>query len=82
MSRKHTRCDACNKRIRPAQHELLLRDLLSGQEIGRYHTRPECQSAVAKYLISEATLRATIFHPKRCGDDLESCDGGLMEGAA
>jgi hypothetical protein len=79
---KAPRCDACNRRIRTNQHEFLLRDLEAGQVIGRYHTRPGCQVAAAKYILPGVALHGTVYHPERCGDDLESCDGGVPEWAA
>jgi hypothetical protein len=82
MSKKPTRCDSCGRRIRLNQHEFLLRDLDTGQAIGRYHTKPECQVAVTKYVTPGVALRATVYHPERCGGDLIRCDGGVSEGAA
>ncbi len=83
MSKRPTRCDSCNRRIRPTHHEFVLRDFETGQELGRYHARPDCQAAAATYFEPGVALRATIFHPKRCGgEDLEHCDGGLSEWAA
>ncbi len=79
---KSPRCDACNKRIRLSQHEFLLRDFETGQAIARYHTKPGCQVAAADYFVSGVALRATVYHPERCGGDLESCDGGVSEWAA
>ena len=80
MSKKLPRCDACNRRIRPAHHELALRDFETGQIVGNYHAA--CQGAAVKYFSSGAVLRATIYHPERCGGDLKHCDGGLSERAA
>ncbi len=82
MSNKLQRCDSCNRRIRPNQHEFTLRDFETGQIVGRYHTRPGCQTAAAKYIVAGAVLRATVYHPERCGDDLEACDGGSSERVA
>ena len=76
MSKRPTRCDFCNRRIRRTHHEFLLRDFETGQAIARYHTKPECQVAAADYFVSGVAIRATIFHPERCGSDLESCDAG------
>src|SRR4051794_29233147 len=50
VSYKPPRCDACNKRIRRNHHELLLSDFQTGQIVGHYHARPECQAAAAKYI--------------------------------
>lgn len=80
MSKKPPRCDACNRRIRPNQHEFVLRDFETGQVVGRYHCRPECQEADAKF--AGVVLRGTVYHPERCGDDLEHCDGALSEVSA
>ncbi len=82
MSKRPTRCDACDKRIRRNQHEFLLRDFETGQTIARYHTKPECQEEAADYFVSGVALRATVYHPERCGGDLERCDGGVSEWAA
>ena len=73
------RCDHCGKRIRPNHHELRLSYPTSGQGIGRYHTRPDCQAAAAKYLTGGTVLLATYYHPPRCGDDQAHCDAGLSE---
>jgi hypothetical protein len=77
-TKKQRECDACGKRIRASHHELRLRDALTGQAIGLYHA-PGCQGAAAKYFAPGAVLRGTIAHPKRCGPDLERCEGGLLE---
>jgi len=82
LSNKYPRCDSCNRRIRPNQHEFVLRDLETGQVVGRYHTRPGCQVAAASYFVPGVALRATVYHPERCGDDREACDGGVSEWAA
>lgn len=80
MSKKPRRCDACNRKIRPTHHEFRLRDFESGQTIGRYHAA--CQGAATKYMVAGVALRATVYHPKRCGSDMEHCDGGVSERAA
>ena len=80
MSKEPPRCDHCNRRIRRSQHELRLRDALTGQSLSRYHAA--CQVAAAKYFEAGAVLRVTIAHPDRCGPDQERCDGGLSESAA
>jgi len=82
MSYKPPRCDSCNRRLRPNHHELVLSDFLTGQVVGRYHARPGCQGAAAKYLVGGVALAATFVHPDRCGDEQEHCDGALPEGAA
>jgi len=83
MSKWPPRCDSCNRRIRKNHHEVVLRDLETGQTIGRYHARPDCQSpAVTTYIVPGVAIRATVHHPERCGGDLESCDGGVPEWAA
>ena len=75
------RCDSCGKRIRPSHHEARLIDAESGQVIGRYHGT--CREAVAGYLTRPgAVLALRIMHPKRCGPDLERCDGGVTERVA
>ncbi len=79
MSNKPPRCDFCNRRIREGQHLLTLRDPVTGQTIGRYHIRPHCQTAAAKYFAPGAAIRATVYHPERCGGDLDRCDGGVSE---
>ncbi len=82
MSKKPTRCDACNRRIRPNQHMFILRDFETEQIVGRWHAA--CQGAAAKYLLSgtAAAFRGTYYHPERCGGDLEHCDGGAPEWVA
>lgn len=82
MTKKPPRCDSCNKRFRRNQHEFLLRDLQTGQVVGRYHTRPDCQETATRYLVPGVTLRGTFYHPERCGGDLARCDGGVSEWAA
>jgi hypothetical protein len=80
-SKKRNRCDACGRRIRDSHHELRLFDPATGQIVGKYHTRPECQTAATKYLSRGVVLLCTYLHPNRCGEDQEFCDGGLREGA-
>ncbi len=82
MGKRPKRCDACNKRIRRTHHAFVLRDFSTGQVIARYHIKPGCQVAAADYFVSGVALRATVYHPERCGGDLERCDGGVLEGAA
>jgi hypothetical protein len=82
MSKNPPRCDACNRRIRRNQHEFVLRDFQPGQIVGRYHARPDCQAAAARYIVPGVVLHGTFYHPEKCGDDLELCDGGLSEWAA
>ncbi len=80
MSKRPTRCDSCNRRIRPNQHMFILRDFSTEQIIGRWHAA--CQSAATKYLTATAAaFRGTYHHPPRCGDDLSSCDGGAHRAA-
>jgi len=81
MSKRPTRCDACNRRIRLSQHALLLRDFETQQAIGADVVAADCQVAAADYFVSGVAIRATIFHPERCGSDLESCDAGAEEAA-
>lgn len=82
MSNHPPRCDACNRRLRRNQHEFVLRDFSTGQIVGQYHARPSCQAAAAKYIVPGVVLRGTYYHPPKCGDDLEHCDGGIIEWAA
>jgi hypothetical protein len=82
VSKTPPRCDSCNRRIRRNQHEFILRDFATGQVVGRYHARPDCQAAAGKYIVPGVVLRGTFYHPERCGDDLEFCDAGLSEWAA
>ena len=82
MSKRTTRCDFCDRRIRRTHHEFVLRDFETGQVIARYHTKPGCQVAAADYFVSGVAIRATVYHPERCGDDREACDGGVSEWAA
>jgi hypothetical protein len=75
-------CDACGKRLREHQHELLLRDLFTGQVLGHYHAGAawdECMAQAGKYISRGAALQATFIHPDRCGDEQEHCDAGLSE---
>lgn len=76
------RCDACNRRIRLNQHELRLTDPRTGQQVGCYHVRPECQERAVTYLTSGAVLAATFLHPNSCGPNQEHCDAELSEAAA
>jgi hypothetical protein len=76
------RCDHCNRRIRENHHELQLADPLTGQRVGSYHTRPECQAAATKYMTGGTVLLLTYLHPDKCGPGQELCDGGFYEGAA
>ncbi len=82
MSKRPTRCDACNRRIRRTHHEFILRDFETEQIVGRWHAA--CQGASAKYLLTgtAAAFRGTYYHPERCGDDLSLCDGGVAERVA
>ena len=82
MSNNSPKCDACGRRVRPKHHELLLSDALTGQVIGHYHARPDCQGAATKYLRSGAVIMATFVHPDRCGPEQEHCDAGLSEKVA
>ncbi len=78
MSAKQLRCDACNRRLRPNQHELHLSDPMTGQLVGKYHARPDCQEAAITYMTQPgAVLLASFIHPDRCGLDQERCDSGL-----
>ena len=82
-SSKH--CDACGKRMRPAHHELHLRDPRTGQRLGVYHagiTWGDCQAQATKYLVAGAVVQATVVHPDRCGANQEHCDAGLSEAVA
>jgi hypothetical protein len=79
---KLPRCYACNKRVRLNQHELVLSDFMTGQVVGHYHARPECQRASAKYITGGVALSVTFIHPDRCGENQEQCDGELSEWAA
>jgi hypothetical protein len=61
MSRA-TKCDACGKRLRKNHHELLLRDLLTGQVIGHYHAGlawSSCRAQAAKYTKPSSTRSVT-----------------------
>jgi hypothetical protein len=81
VSNKPPRCDYCARRIRPTHHEFVLRDFSTGQVIGRWHTKPDCQVAAADYFVPGVALRATVYHPERCGgEDLAHCDGGVSAG--
>jgi hypothetical protein len=79
MGKGAPRCDACDRCIRRNHHELRLTDPTTGQQVGCYHARTECQSAAAKYLTSGAVLLATFVHPDRCGPSQECCDAGLCD---
>ncbi len=79
MNKKTLQCDACGRRIRINQHDLLLRDFETGQILGHYHAHPGCQGAMASYFTPGVALRATVSHPPRCGGDLTRCDGGAAE---
>jgi len=84
VSKDANRCDACNRRLRPNQHEMCLIDLMTNQEVGRYHAgvNRDCQSAAARYLTGGAALIARIYHPSKCGENQQHCNGGLSESAA
>jgi hypothetical protein len=83
MSTRATRCDACNRRIRANQHELLLSDLRTGQQVGRYHAAGRCISRAYAYMRQPgAVLRLSVVHPLRCGPNQALCDAGYSEGAA
>ena len=76
---KPSRCDTCNKRLRPNHHELQLSDPRTSQVIGRYHAghgpHEECMVQAQKYLRPGAVLMATVVHPDACQ---ERCDVGLV----
>jgi hypothetical protein len=76
---KPSKCDACGKRMRPSHHELHLTDPRSGQVIGHYHARPDCQEAATRYFQAGVVLLVNIVHPHRCGNDFEACDAGLAD---
>lgn len=82
MSKKPPRCGACDRRIRLTYHEVALRAFETSQTIGLYHARPDCQAAATRYMAAGAVLRATVYHPQRCGGDLTNSDGGVSEWAA
>lgn len=73
---KEPRCDCCN-RIRRNQHEVLLRDLRTSQEVGLYHYAPECVKAADKYLVPGVPMRLTVRHPPHCDPDRGFCADGL-----
>jgi hypothetical protein len=76
-------CDSCRRRISKRQHELVLSDFTTGQKVGHYHARPDCQESAVEYMQQPgAVLMATFVHPDRCGPDQECCDGGVSEHAA
>jgi len=79
IAKKPYTCDACDKRIRPIDHELRLSDLTTGQHIGKYHTYPACHAAAAKYFEAGRVLHITVLHPNRCGDEphFDRCNGAL-----
>jgi hypothetical protein len=79
MSNKPARCDFCNRRIREGQHLLTVRDPQTAQVIGRYHIRPACQTAAAKYFTGGAAIRATVYHPERCGGDVIRLAGEWLD---
>lgn len=72
MSARPPRCDACGRMIKVSQHEGLLRDLKTSQEVGVYHI-PQCAEAAEKYLSAGVPLRLTIVHPPRCAPQYGYC---------
>jgi hypothetical protein len=62
-----------------SHHELRLSDATTGQLVGRYHVRRECQAAATKYFEPGVVLSATYYHPYRCGPNQEHCDAGAFE---
>jgi hypothetical protein len=79
---KTSKCDACNKRLRPAHHELHLTDPRTGQVIGRYHAgsgaHAECMARAQQYFKPGVVLMGTVVHPDRCGPDQEHCSAGVV----
>ena len=79
-------CDVCNRRLRPNQHELHLSDPLTGQIIGKYHTREECMEAAQRYITGALgkgrVCQASVVHPDRCGSEIDRCDAGAEPGDA
>ena len=71
---EHPRCDHCDGRLRPGQHDIHLEDFEVGRELGRF--RYACRDALAKYSSCGAEKVATILHPERCGEppEFEHCD--------
>ena len=85
LNSRVTRCDSCGKRVRQNQHEVVLRDGLTGQLVGVYHCGlgfEACQAKAAKYSRPGVVLRMSFVHPHRCGPNQTLCDAGLSEGAA
>ncbi len=77
-AKKAPRCDGCDRPIRASHHELVLRDLSTGQVVGRYHAAI-CQHSATKYFEPGIVLKADYYHPSRCGDEQQFCDGGMFE---
>jgi hypothetical protein len=77
---KALRCDGCDRVIRDSHHELVLKDLATGQVVGRYHGI--CQHSASRYFAPGAAFRAVYFHPARCGENQERCDSGCFEVAS
>jgi hypothetical protein len=73
VSKKPPRCDCCDYRIRVNQHEVLLRDLRTSQEVGLYHYAEACVKAADKYLMPGVPMRLTVRHPPRCDPDRGYC---------
>jgi hypothetical protein len=78
---KPSKCDACNKRLRPAHLELHLTDPRTGQSIGRYHAGPgahaECMARAEKYFKPGEVVLLNVVHPDRCGAEMEHGDAGF-----
>jgi hypothetical protein len=65
-------CDHCNRTIKLRQHEGLLRDLETSQQVGVYHI-PGCAEAAAKYFSTGIPMRLTIRHPPQCAPQYGYC---------
>ncbi len=52
------------------------------RETSREAWRAYHLAQAARLEATAAAFRGTYYHPPRCGDDLSSCDGGAVEGAA
>jgi hypothetical protein len=78
---KTSKCDACNKRLCPAHHELHLTDPRTGQVIGWYHSGEayaDCMARAEKYFRPGEVVLLNVVHPDRCGAEQELCTMGVV----
>lgn len=68
-------CDKCGQELKASAHDVVLRDLGSHQELGRYCV-PGCLHRAVAYMVNGGALRMTMRHPSRCDPGSGHCADG------